>query len=69
MYMQGDVQARLGLAQAYEDLKDDNDAITQYQRVLELSPKDKVALQKIHDIINSKKKKQGAAKRPLKSRK
>jgi len=94
-----DKQARLGLAQAYENLKDFSDAITQYQRVIEASPKeyqgyyglaqtyaeigqdkralgllrdaqklglqDKVALQKIHDIINDQKKKQGSAKRPV----
>jgi tetratricopeptide (TPR) repeat protein len=103
LYAQGDLQARLGLAQAYENLKDYNEAISQYQRVVDASPKDipgyfglarslaeagqdlkaldllskakklgledKVDVQKIHDIIDSKKKKQGALKRPLNSRK
>jgi len=89
MYAQGDLQARLGLAQAYEDLKDYNGAINQYQRVVDAFPQnaqgyfglarsyaqagqdkdaldllarakklgleDKVDVQKIHDIINSKK--------------
>jgi len=86
----GDKQARLGLAQAYENLKDYNGAILQFQRVIDASPKDyqgyyglaktyaeegqdkkalrvlaqaqklglqdKVAVQKIHDIINGRKK-------------
>jgi len=89
MYVQGDLQARLGLAQAYEDLKDYNGAINQYQRVVDAFPQnaqgyfglarsyaqagqdkdaldllarakklgleDKVDVQRIHDIINSKK--------------
>jgi tetratricopeptide (TPR) repeat protein len=91
MYAQGDLQARLGLAQAYEDLKDYKGAVNQYQRVIDASPKnipgyfglarsfaeagqdknaldllaqakklgleDKVDVQRIHDIISSKKKK------------
>ena len=36
----GDLQARLGLAQAYENLKDYDGAISQYQRVLDSSSKD-----------------------------
>jgi Tetratricopeptide repeat len=97
MYAQGDLQARLGLAQAYEDLKEYNGAISQYQRVVDASPKDipgyfglarslakagqdkkaldllskakklgledKIDVQKIHDIINSKKKKPGVLKK------
>ena len=35
-----EMQARLGLAQAYENLKDYSGAVSQYQRVLESSPKD-----------------------------
>jgi len=35
-----DPQARLGLAQAYEDLKHYKEAISQYQRILESFPKD-----------------------------
>jgi tetratricopeptide (TPR) repeat protein len=86
----GDPQARLGLAQSYEHLKDYQGAIREYQRVLENNSKntqgyfgmartlaemgqdkkaldmiaqavklgleDKIDVQKIHDIINSKKK-------------
>jgi hypothetical protein len=87
----GDKQARLGLAQAYENLKDYNEAVIQFQKVVDDSPKDfqgyyglaqtyaemgqdkkalgqlaqaqksglqdKVAVQKIRDIIKNKKKK------------
>lgn len=90
MYAQGDLQTRLGLALAYENLKDYQGAVGQYQRVREAFPKelqgyfglarvyalsdqnkmaldmidqapklgfqDKVDVQKIRDIINSKKK-------------
>ncbi|MBF0570648.1 MAG: tetratricopeptide repeat protein [Candidatus Omnitrophica bacterium] len=95
----GETQARLGLAQAYENLNEYNEAIGQYQRVIDVSPKDvqgyfglartyaeagqdkkaldlvaqapklgledKVDVQKIHDIINKRKNKQGALKHPL----
>jgi len=98
MYLQGDLQTRLGLAQAYEDLKDYKGAIIQYQRVVDASPKnvpgyfglarssaelgqdkkalellgsaqklgleDKVDVQKIHDIINNKKKRSVVVKVP-----
>ena len=40
MYAQGDLQARLGLAQSYEHLKNYHEAVDQYQRLLEASPKD-----------------------------
>jgi tetratricopeptide (TPR) repeat protein len=87
----GGVQDRLGLAAAYENLKYYDEAIGQYQRVVDASPRnaqgyfglarcyaqtsqdkkaldltdkakklepeDKVDVKKIHDIINSKKKK------------
>ena len=102
-YAMGDVQARLGLAQAYENLKVYHEAIGQYQRVLDSSPKevqgyfglartyaedgqynkaldllakakglgleDKVDVQKIHDIINSKKAKPGVGKHLIKIKK
>jgi tetratricopeptide (TPR) repeat protein len=97
----GDKQARLGLAQAYENLKDYNGAIIQYQAVIDTFPKDyqgyfglaqtyaetgqdkkalgllgsaqklglqdKVAVQRIHDIINAKKK-VGTASKPARTR-
>ena len=40
MYQQGNWEARSGLAQAYENLKVYDEAISQYQRVLEAAPKD-----------------------------
>jgi len=89
MYAPGDVGARVGLAEGYENLKHYSGAIREYQRVLGDSPKnirgffglartfaeigkdkvaldmlakanklgleDKVAVQKINDIINDKK--------------
>ena len=98
-----DIQARVGLAQSYEHLKDYTEAINQYQRVLDSSPKniqgyfgmarayaesgqetkalgmigeaskfgleDKVDVQRIHDIINDQKKKEGTGKSPLVSKK
>jgi tetratricopeptide (TPR) repeat protein len=88
IYAQNDVPSRLGLARSYADLKDYPGAISQYLRVIEISPKnseayfglarayaqdgqdkkaldtlakakklgleDKLAVGKIHDIINSK---------------
>jgi len=39
MYNTDDIQARLGLAQSYEHLKVYSEAITQFQRVLDSSPK------------------------------
>jgi tetratricopeptide (TPR) repeat protein len=99
MYASGDLPDRLGLAQAYENLKDYNGAIGQFQRVLDASSKniqayfgtarcyaelgqdkdaldtlaqakklgleDKVDVQKIHDIINDKKKAQVAVKQVI----
>jgi tetratricopeptide (TPR) repeat protein len=95
----GNRQSRLGLAQAYENLKDYEGATREYQRVLDSFPKDvqayfgfarvyaeegqdkkaldmiakskklgledKVDVQKIHDIINDKKKKAAVNKQPL----
>jgi len=92
----GDAKARLGLACAYENLKDYPEAISHYQRVLDSAPRDiqgyfglartyaeagqdkkalnmlaqavklkledKVDVKKIHDIIESKKKKQEVKK-------
>jgi tetratricopeptide (TPR) repeat protein len=40
MYDPADFHARIGLAQAYENLKDYKDAILHYQRGLSASPKD-----------------------------
>ena len=99
----GNRLARLGLAESYDNLKVYNGAITQYQSLVDSSPKDfqgyyglakvyaemgqdkkalgllssakklglqdKVAVQKIHDIINDQKKKLGSIKHPLTSKK
>jgi len=99
----GDKQARLGLAQTYENLKYYNEATIQFQKVADDYPKDyqgfyglaqtyaeegqakrsqemliqaqklglqdKVAVQKIRDIINAKNRKQVVVKKPIKNRK
>jgi len=96
-------EARLGLAQAYEDLKFYPEAVDQYQLVLNSFPKntqayfgmarayalegqdkkslsmlstakklgleDKVDVQKIHDIINTKKNKVGVGSKPTRLKK
>jgi len=54
-----------GLARCYAQLGQDKKALDLLGVAQKMDPEDKIDVQKIHDIINSKKMKQGVVKHPL----
>ena len=57
-----DIQGYLGIARTYAEAGHDKDALDWLARAKKLGLEDKIDVQKIHDIINNKKKKPGTAK-------